>query len=183
MQESLISPIFFIGAEVREPFHHHKKISWLNYFQDVLTRENIDKHLSITDFLKYYEIDILYPIRENGNCYGFLGINNEARDVKPIERRIGNLIVSYLASFWRNLELLKDAREATDRTQLMVQEITSVLEISHALENGENIQTLLESIIEKCMKVMNAESASLMLLDNKKNELEFRVALGPKGKR
>ncbi len=182
VQESLISPIFFIGAEVKQPFNHHKKISWLNYYQDVLTRENIDKHLSIADFLRYYEIDILYPIRENGNCYGFLAVNNEARDLKPIELRIGNLIVSYLASFWRNLELLKDAREATDRTQLMVQEITSLLEISRALENGENIQTLLEAIIEKCMELMNAESASLMLLDNKKNELEFRVALGPKGK-
>lgn len=182
VQESLISPIFFIGAEVKQPFNHHKKISWLNYYQDVLTRENIDKHLSIADFLRYYEIDILYPIRENGNCYGFLAVNNEARDLKPIELRIGNLIVSYLASFWRNLELLKDAREATDRTQLMVQEITSLLEISRALESGENIQTLLESIIEKCMELMNAESASLMLLDNKKSELEFRVALGPKGK-
>lgn len=182
IQENLISPIFLIGAQMKEPFNHHKKISWLNFYQDVLTRENIDNHLSISDFLKYYDIDILYPIRENGNCYGFLAINNDARKVKTVELRIGDLIVSYLASFWRNLELLKDAREASDKTQTMVQEITSLLEISRALESGEDIQNLLEFIIEKCMKVMNAESASLMLLDSNNNQLEFKVALGPKGK-
>jgi sigma-B regulation protein RsbU (phosphoserine phosphatase) len=182
IQENLISPIFLVGAQIKEPFNHSKKISWLNFYQDVLTREHLDKHLSIADFLKYYDIDILYPIRENGNCYGFLAINNEARKVKSVELRIGDLIVSYLASFWRNLELLKDAREASDKTQTMVEEITSLLEISRALESGEDIQNLLESIIEKCMKVMNSESASLMLLDNKNNELEFKVALGPKGK-
>src|SRR4030042_532953 len=182
IQENLISPIFLIGAQMKEPFNHHKKISWLNFYQDVLTRENINNHLSISDFLKYYDIDILYPIRENGNCYGFLAINNDARKVKTVELRIGDLIVSYLASFWRNLELLKDAREASDKTQTMVQEITSLLEISRALESGEDIQNLLEFIIEKCMKVMNAESASLMLLDSNNNQLEFKVALGPKGK-
>jgi len=182
IQENLIAPIFLIGAQIKEPFNHQKKISWLNFYQDVLTRENLDNHLSIADFLKYYDIDILYPIRENGNCYGFLAINNDTRKIKPIELRIGDLIVSYLASFWRNLELLKDAREASDKTQNMVEEITDLLEISRALESGEDIQNLLESIIVKCMKVMNAESASLMLLDSKNNELEFKVALGPKGK-
>ncbi len=182
IQDNIISPILLIGSSIKDPFQHNRKISWLNYFQDVLTRENISNHLSITDFLKYYKIDILYPIRENGNCYGFLGINNDSRGIEDIELQIGEFIVTYLASFWRNLELLKESRDAWDKTQSLVEEITSLLEISRALESGEDLQSLLESIIQKCMIIMNAESASLLLLDNEKNELEFRVALGPKGK-
>ena len=33
IQDNIISPILLIDAEVKEPFKHHKKISWLNYFQ------------------------------------------------------------------------------------------------------------------------------------------------------
>ncbi|UCF63349.1 MAG: SpoIIE family protein phosphatase [bacterium] len=182
IQDQIISPILLIDAEIKEPFKHQKKISWLNYYQDVLTEDNIDDHLSISDFLKYYKINILFPIRQNGNCFGFLGINNNARKIKEIELQIGQFIVSYLASFWRNLELLKENREASEKTQAFFEEISSLLEISHALESGEDIQKLLESIIQTCMSIMNAESASLMLLDEEKNELEFKVALGPKGK-
>ena len=182
IQDNIISPILLIDAEVKEPFKHQKKISWLNYYQEVLTVENIDDHLSISEFLKYYQINILFPIRQNGNCYGFLGVNNNARKVKEMELQIGQLIVSYLASFWRNLELLKETQESSDKTQAFFEEITTLLEISRALDSGEDIQKLLESIIQTCMGIMNAESASLMLVDHENNELEFRVALGPKGK-
>lgn len=182
IQDEIISPILSLGENVKEPYHHSNRISWLNYYQDILTRENISNHLSIAEFLKYFDIDILYPIRENGNCYGFLGVGKKVRKIKPIELRIGELIVSYLASFWRNLELLKSAKEASERTQSSIEEITSILELSHAIENGADIQSLLETIITKCMIVMRAEAASLMLLDHETNELEFKVALGPKGK-
>lgn len=182
IQDHIISPILLIGGKAREPFNHNRKISWLNFYQDVLTREHVNNHLSISEFLNYYEINILYPIRQNGNCYGFLGIGSESLDIKSVEFRIGELIVSYLASFWRNMDLLRNSREVSDRTQYFVQEMSSLLEISRALESGEDLQILLESIIEKCMQVMNAESASLMLLDEASHELEFKVALGPKGK-
>ena len=182
IQDNLISPIVLIDAEVREPFNHNKKISWLNYYQEVLTRDSIDNHLSISEFLNYYGIDILFPVRQNGNCYGFLGVDNNSNKIKDIEYQIGELIVSYLASFWRNMELLKANRGATEKTQSIFEEISTLLEVSKALESGENIQGLLESLIHSCMKIMNAESASLMLLDTDDNELEFKVALGPRGK-
>ena len=182
IQDNIISPILLIDAEVKEPFKHQKKISWLNYYQEVLTVENIDNHLSISEFLKYYQINILFPIRQNGNCYGFLGVNNNSRKVKEMELQIGQLIVSYLASFWRNLELLKETQESSYKTQTFFEEISTLLEISRALDSGEDIQNLLESIIQTCMGIMNAESASLMLVDHDNDELEFRVALGPKGK-
>lgn len=182
VQEEIISPILFLNAEVKEPFYHQNKIFWLNYYQDILTNENISQHLSISDFLKYYNIDILYPIRENGNCYGFLGVGRKTCKIKSIELKIGELIVSYLAAFWRNLELLKNTKELNERTQVSIGEVTSLLEISYAIESGEDIQTLLEAIINKCKFLMKAEAASLLLLDENKNELEFRIALGPKGK-
>ena len=57
VQDNLISPIVLIDAEVQEPYKHNKKISWLNYYQEILTRETIDNHLSITEFLNYYRIN------------------------------------------------------------------------------------------------------------------------------
>ncbi len=182
VQNDIISPIIFLGTTVKEPFTHSNQISWLNYYQDILTTENISEHLSISEFLKFYDIDILYPIRENGNCYGFLGVGRKLRKIKPIELKIGELIVSYLASFWRTLEILKNTKEVNERTQTSIEEVTGLLEISYAIESGEDIQALLEAIIKKCMVIMRAEAASLMLLDEEKNELEFRIALGPKGK-
>jgi len=182
VQDDIISPIIFLGATVKEPFTHSNQISWLNYYQDILTTENISEHLSISEFLKFYDIDILYPIRENGNCYGFLGVGRKLQKIKPIELKIGELIVSYLASFWRTLEILKNTKELNERTQTSIEEVTGLLEISYAIESGEDIQALLEAIIKKCMVIMRAEAASLMLLNEEKNELEFRIALGPKGK-
>ncbi len=177
-----IAPILTIGVGDKKPFEHQQKIGWLNYFQDVLTQDNIDKHLSVGEFFKYYDLDVLYPIRLNGTCYGFLGVGTHGRNINQIELQIGELIVSYLASFWRNLELLKGAKDASEKTQTFVEEIASLLEISHAIESGEDLQDLLEFIMKKCMNVMRAEAASLLLLDENDKELEFRVALGPKGK-
>ncbi|MEJ2051459.1 MAG: SpoIIE family protein phosphatase [Calditrichota bacterium] len=177
-----ISPIVNIGVEDKKPFEHQQKIGWLNYFQNVLTHQNIDEHLSVGEFFKYYELDILYPIRLNSTCYGFLGIGSNGRDINRIELQIGELIVNYLASFWRNLELLKGAKTDSQKTESLVEEIANLLEISHAIESGENLQVLLEFIMKRSMKIMRAEAASLLLLDENQKELEFRVALGPKGR-
>ena len=64
----------------------------------------------------------------------------------------------------------------------MFNEITSLLEISYVVKSGNDLQSILELVMDECMRIMKAEAASLMLLDNENNELEFRVALGPKGK-
>ena len=177
-----ITPIVSIGVEDKKPFEHQQKIGWLNYFQNVLTHQNIDEHLSVGEFFKYYELDILYPIRLNSTCYGFLGIGSNGRNINRIELQIGELIVNYLASFWRNLELLKGAKTDSQKTEALVEEIANLLEISHAIESGENLQVLLEFIMKRSMKIMRAEAASLLLLDENQKELEFRVALGPKGR-
>jgi len=177
-----ITPIVSIGVEDKKPFEHQQKIGWLNYFQNVLTHQNIDEHLSVGEFFKYYELDILYPIRLNSTCYGFLGIGSNGRSINRIELQIGELIVNYLASFYRNLELLKGAKTDSQKTESLVEEIASLLEISHAIESGENLQVLLEFIMKKSMKILRAEAASLLLLDENQKELEFRVALGPKGR-
>jgi len=64
--------------------------------------------------------------------------------------------------------------------QQMVNELGTLHEITHALESTDSIDSLLEYIMKKSLGVMQAESASLMLVIQETNELEFKVTLGPK---
>ena len=62
----------------------------------------------------------------------------------------------------------------------MLKEMVTLHEITHALESSDNLDSLLEYIMQKSQNVMSAEAASLMLVVEETNELEFKVTLGPK---
>jgi sigma-B regulation protein RsbU (phosphoserine phosphatase) len=62
----------------------------------------------------------------------------------------------------------------------MLKEMGTLHEITHALESTANLDSLLEYIMKKSQAVMQATAASLMLVVEGSNELEFKIALGPK---
>ena len=64
-----------------------------------------------------------------------------------------------------------------------VANLSALVEISKIINSTLDLDTLLTMIMEIIKQVLNAESGSLMLLDERGDELLYRVALGEKGKR
>jgi sigma-B regulation protein RsbU (phosphoserine phosphatase) len=87
---------------------------------------------------------------------------------------------SYISNLINNENLVQDLEGSSERMQKMLKEMVTLHEITHALESSDNLDSLLEYIMQKSQNVMSAEAASLMLVIEETNELEFKVTLGPK---
>ena len=180
--ENTLHPMVSIGREDNLAYYQAKEIDWLNYYHKTFTRESLTGGSSIDKFFTQYDIDVLYPIRLSDESFGFLGINTNNKPANDLEKSIAALIVRYLASLWFNQTLVSEVQNSAEKTERLIAEISSLIEVNQAIEAGGNIQGLLEMIMEKCMKVMTVEAVSLLLVTADKKHLKFRVALGPKGK-
>ncbi len=182
IKKNEIKPLLALGCEEKLTFYKARDIDWLNFYHKVLTLETQNGDSSINHFFDLYEIDRLYPIRLNDECFGFMALGSHGRQSNNLENQIAQLIIRYLASIWRNSDLLRDIEGSSKKTEQLLTEISTLLEVTQAIESGGKIQNLLEMIMDKCMKVMMVEAVSLLLVTSDKKHLEFRVALGPKGK-
>jgi sigma-B regulation protein RsbU (phosphoserine phosphatase) len=182
VEDNMITPSYCSDSGDKKVFKSDKRLEWLNFQSKFLTRKDVGSVTSASELFTFFNLDLLMPIRFDNTCFGFLGINTYNRVVSEVELEIGELITHYLASSWKNLDLLRGVRRFSEQTQNLLEEMSTLLEISRALESGRELQSLLEFIADKCMEVMRAEAASIMLMVEDKKELEFRVALGPKGK-
>ncbi len=182
VKSNVISPSTALGREENLTFYNARDIDWLNFYHKILSLETLNGESSINQFFDHYEIDRLYPIRLNDECFGFMALGSHGRQSNHLENQIAHLIIRYLASLWHNNNLLEDIENSSRKTEQVLAEISTLLEVTQAIESGGKIQNLLEMTMEKCMKVMTVEAVSLMLITRDKKFLEFRVALGPKGK-
>ncbi|MGD9486587.1 MAG: SpoIIE family protein phosphatase [Calditrichaceae bacterium] len=125
--------------------------------------------------------DAVFPLVKNPYLYGLI-MAEKGDKWNKIEKDVGGLITRYLTSLIDNQYLVDDIRKFSGRMEQLVTEMSALHEITRAFESGQNLQSLLEFIMDKCMTLMSAEAASLMLMVEDGKELEFKVALGPKGK-
>ncbi len=176
-----IQPLFSFPQETFTPFFKGAEIDWLNYYPKALYRNQTEESVNAGEFMTHFGIDHLYPLRFDNKTFGFLGVHAHGRAPNDFEKQTARLIARYLASQWHARGLMNEIRLSTEKTERLLQEISTVLEVTRAIEGGGDIQLLLETIMEKCMEVMGVEAVSLMLaMDD--GDLEFRVALGPRGK-
>ena len=66
---------------------------------------------------------------------------------------------------------------------LTADDFETLLEASRALAGTLELPVLLKTVMELATRVVRAESSSLLLLDEKTNELFFDVALGAVGEK
>lgn len=83
----------------------------------------------------------------------------------------------YLSVVSKNIELLETQEKLKQKMGELDLLYETEREISHALSLNE----LLDSIIAKAMTILNVEAGSLLLLEEGRNELYFKSALGEKG--
>jgi len=180
--KNTLHPLISIGRDKDLAFYKAKEIDWLNFYHKTYTKENLNGDSAIDRFFKHYDLDYLYPIHFNEECFGFLAINAYGKPLNDLEDHIAKLIIDYLSSIWYNQNLLKNIEDSSKQTERLMEEVSTLLEVTQAIETGGKIQGLLEMIMKKCMTVMKIEAASLLLITADKKHLEFRVALGPKVK-
>jgi len=132
--------------------------------------------------MDHYELDMVLPIRGDQRCLGFLGIAARAKKINKVELSIADFVMHYLSQLWKNVELLHDISRSSEQIRALLKQMTTLMEISHAIEGGKDIQSLLEFIMDECLQVIQAEAGSILLMCDDSKALEFKVALGPKGK-
>ncbi|MHB2148670.1 PP2C family protein-serine/threonine phosphatase [Calditrichota bacterium LG25] len=80
----------------------------------------------------------------------------------------------------RNKKLEEDLKRKSREMEDLLEKTSALHEISRSIESLTSLDNLLQDIVQKAMHLMNAESGSLLLFTEEGNELEFKVALGPK---
>ena len=70
---------------------------------------------------------------------------------------------------------------AQERLQAKIGEIDTLYEIERDVSRSENVEELLDAIMQKTMKFMQAEAGSVLLKEEGTNQLFFKVAMGEKG--
>ncbi len=127
-----------------------------------------------------FEVHALFTIQPDEDSLAFLAIQSQIPTFTDRQVEIARFICNYIANMIHNDSLVENLQQYSDRMQKMVDELGTLHEITHALESTDSIDSLLEYIMKKSREVMQAESASLMLVIEESNELEFKVVLGPK---
>jgi sigma-B regulation protein RsbU (phosphoserine phosphatase) len=138
------------------------------------------KNSKIYQLCQHFEIQALFPIKLREQCTAFLGISSLIPTFTQRQIEISKFIANYIGNMLHNDNLVSNLKDYSDRMTRMLNEMGTLHEITHALESSDNLDTLLEYIMQKTHSVMNAESASLMLVIEETNELEFKIVLGPK---
>ena len=161
-----------------QPFAIKNLTKLLN--KEILQGRDLNKNSSLYKLCAHFDVHILFGIKLGKKCRALLAINSQIPTFTPRQVEIGKFIANFIGNMLHNSNLVANLQDYSTRMERMLNELGTLHEITHALESSENIDTLLAYIMKKSQLVMQAESASLMLVIEETNELEFKIVLGPK---
>ena len=69
------------------------------------------------------------------------------------------------------------------RLELKIKRLSTLIEVNGLISSSLNLDQILENVMTISKQVMNADASSLMLIDEKTNELVYEVALGAVGEK
>ena len=154
--------------------------------KEMFLRSDESKDSDLYNMCENFDVHTLFPIIMpsylNNKCVACIGINSPVPVFTERQIEMATFSCSYIANLVNNENLVQDLEGSSERMQKMLKEMVTLHEITHALESSDNLESLLEYIMQKSQNVMSAEAASLMLVLEDTNELEFKVTLGPKAK-
>lgn len=130
----------------------------------------------LLDFAGHYGFDLLCPI-DKQTVFG-ITLSKDADPNKAIEavRRLADDCAALLAAF----QQLHNSAQYAKKLRHMLSELSGLHELGRTLQSLNNINSLLEFIMQRCMALAEAEAASLMMVDKAAGDLEFKVVLGSK---
>lgn len=150
--------------------------------QNIIFKNRLSDDSDLHALCSHFDIHILFPISLKDRHIGFLAINSQLPLFTDRQIEIATFACNFITSLIDNENLVHNLEGYSERMQKMLKEMITLHEITHALESSDNLDSLLEYIMQKSQNVMTAEAASLMLVIEDTNELEFKVVLGPKAR-
>lgn len=128
----------------------------------------------------HFHIDLLIRLNTPDEKKIFSGfVLNEGKDTE-LQLHSARLVSKIIEQRIENEFLDQSLHRALQQTEQLISELGALHEISRMFESSQNINVLLKYVLEKCMDLMNAESASAMMVVADGTELEFKIVLGPK---
>ncbi len=153
---------------------------------DMFIKNELPADSDLHNLCDFYDVHTLFPVIMpsylQNKCVACVAINSPVPVFTDRQIEMATFSCSYIANLVNNENLVQDLEGSSERMQKMLREMVTLHEITHALESSDNLDSLLEYIMQKSQNVMTAEAASLMLVLEETNELEFKVTLGPKAK-
>jgi len=152
--------------------------------QEMFLKSELADDSDLYNLCEFYDVNTLFPVLLpsylQNKCVACLAINSPVPVFTDRQIEMATFSCSYIANLINNENLVQDLEGSSERMQKMLKEMVTLHEITHALESSDNLDSLLEYIMQKSQNVMTAEAASLMLVIEESNELEFKVTLGPR---
>ena len=152
--------------------------------EKMLLKSDLSADSDLYNLCEFYDVHTLFPVVMpsylQNKCVACVAINSPVPAFTDRQIEMATFSCSYISNLINNENLVQDLEGSSERMQKMLKEMVTLHEITHALESSDNLESLLEYIMQKSQNVMSAEAASLMLVIEETNELEFKVTLGPK---
>jgi sigma-B regulation protein RsbU (phosphoserine phosphatase) len=152
--------------------------------KDMFLKSELPADSELYSMCEFFDVHTLFPVVMpsylKNKCIACVAINSPVPVFTDRQIEMATFSCSYIANLVNNENLVQDLEGSSERMQKMLKEMVTLHEITHALESSDNLESLLEYIMQKSQNVMTAEAASLMLVIDETNELEFKITLGPK---
>ncbi len=133
-----------------------------------------DLPLNLVPLIKRLRFDWIYPVLHKNFVVGGSGQLDQTGQL------IIELCVRVFGLLLDNKKLEEELKRKAREMQDVLEKTSALHEISRSIESLSSLDALLQDIVQKAMHLMNAESGSLLLFTDEGDELEFKVALGPK---
>jgi phosphoserine phosphatase RsbU/P len=148
--------------------------------KSVILKSSIPGKSEVLTLFEHFKIQVLVSILSEGPFRIYLAFNSQIPEFTRRQINMAEHIAGYIANMIHNEKMVHNLEQYSERMQRLLKEMGTLHEITHALESADNLDSLLEYIMKKSQAIMQSSSASLMLVVEGANELEFKIALGPK---
>ncbi len=128
----------------------------------------------------HFSLQALLPVRQQGATVALIGVRAGEHKSDSLDLNRLHIVASAVSVLLSNARDITSAQNYAEQLHQMLSELSGLHEFGRAIESADNPDKLLNYIMKRCMDLMNAESASLMLVDPERNDLEFKVTFGPK---
>lgn len=116
------------------------------------------------------------PLKTKENVVGIITI--DARDIRDLELSFLSLLASQAAVAFESAHLYKKLEEATLRLEKQMHNLSILYDVGKALNFIDDLTKLLAMILDRGIDIAESQRGSLMLFDEKTDELVVRVVRG-----
>jgi len=155
---------------------------------EVILKDKLTQKSNLYKLCTFFNVQALFPILLQDVCVAIMAINSPVPQFTSRQIEVAIFSSSYIENLISNENLVQDLEGYSGKMQKMLNEMITLHEITHALESSDNLDSLLEYIMQKSQKVMEAEAATQMITlyvkieDLQKENLRVSESLFTSGK-